>query len=132
MGKSLRRKSSVIRNDSLGGGSHHGGGHHSKTENFDSLTYIDDESDVYKSAAATEHYLHRGIFWNSGKHKTLICYLLIAAVGIVQATVAYLTNLTSTYFISVRSPTDRMVSSDTAALFENAISLDAIQSSHTL
>lgn len=53
------------------------------------------------AALATEHYMHRGIFWNSGKHETLVTYLLIATVGIVQATVAYLTNLTSAYFIGV-------------------------------
>ena len=81
----------------MGGGSH--GHHDSHHDNFDSLTYIDDESDVWKAAAATDHFLHRGIFWNSGKHQTLICYLLIASVGILQATVAYLTNLLSAYFI---------------------------------
>lgn len=98
MAPSLRRKSSVVRNDSIGGGAH---GHHSGKDNFDSLTYVDDESDIWKAAAATEHYRYRGNFWNSGKHATLLCYLLIASVGIVQATVAYLTNLTSAYFISV-------------------------------
>lgn len=99
MGKTLRRKSSVIRNDSLGGSGH---GHaHDGKDNFDSLTYVDDESDVWKASAATEHYLHRGNFWNDGKHRTLVSYLLIASVGIVQATVAYFTNLTSSYFIGV-------------------------------
>lgn len=104
MSRRLHRKSSgIVRNDSLGGGAHGDHGSHSKTENFDSLTYVADESDVWKAAAATEHYLHRGNFWNSGKHATLVCYVLIAMVGIVQATVAYLANLMAAYFISVSS-----------------------------
>ena len=97
------RRGSWIRKDSLGNAG--GGGHHhsesSSNVNFDSLTYILDESDAWRAHAATEHYRHRGKFWNKGKHHTLVGYLLLACVGMGQACVAYFTNLTSTFFISV-------------------------------
>ena len=63
MGKTLRRKTSVVRNDSLGGSGRDGHAHGGK-DNFVSLTYIDDESVVWKATAAIDHYLHRGNFWN--------------------------------------------------------------------
>mmetsp|Transcript_3077 Transcript_3077/g.6128 ORF Transcript_3077/g.6128 Transcript_3077/m.6128 type:complete len:110 (-) Transcript_3077:60-389(-) len=49
---------------------------------------------------ATEHYYHRGKFWNQGKHETSMRYVLLSLVGIVQAAVAYGTNICSSYFIS--------------------------------
>ena len=87
-------------------GNHHHGGHHedlTTTPNVDSLTYVEDESDAWRAHEATEHYQHRGKFWNKGKHATLIRYLLVALVGITQAAVAYFTNLSSNYFIKVRT-----------------------------
>jgi chloride channel 7 len=50
---------------------------------------------VWRAEVASSHYRHRGAFWNGGKHEMLLRYLQIAAVGILQATVAYLTNLLS-------------------------------------
>ena len=98
------RRGSWIRKDSLGnagGGSHHHSKSINNVNNFDSLTYILDESDAWRAHAATEHYRHRGEFWNKGKHHTSLGYLLLACVGMGQACVAYFTNLTSTFFISV-------------------------------
>lgn len=91
-------KSFGIRQDSLGGVAN---GHHHHEKNFDSLTYVTDESDAWRASVATTHYQHRGNFWNDGKHATLVRYTLIAVVGIVQACVAYFANITSSYFITV-------------------------------
>ena len=99
MKKLIHRTSSTVRNDSIGGKSHdahHGG------ENVESLTYVTDESDAWRAMAATEHYRHRGHFWNEGKHQTSQTYILTAVVGMVQALVAYGTNIASAYFIDVR------------------------------
>ena len=46
-----------------------------------------------------DHYQHRGLFWNTGKHKSLSRYLLTALVGIIQGCVAYFTNVLSNRFI---------------------------------
>lgn len=91
-----RRSSATIREDSLGSRHQH---HGADGPNIDSLTYVVDESDAARAHFAIEHLNHRGRFWNAGKHATLVRYCLIAAVGIAQATVAYLTNITSNYFI---------------------------------
>jgi len=103
--KNNHRRSSVeIRHDSLGSsGSHHH--HHDHpaivhSKNFDSLTYVTDESDVWRASVATDHYRHRGEFWNEGKHKMAQRYVIIASVGIVQAAVAYFTNITSNQLIT--------------------------------
>lgn len=89
-----------IRKDSLGSVSQHG--HHKPKQAIDSLTYVTDESDAYRAHLAASHYQHRGQFWNKGKHDTTMRYVLVALVGIFQATVAYFTNITSDYFITAK------------------------------
>lgn len=120
-----RNSSKVCRNDSLGGGdhSHHANGH---ADNFDSLTYVTDESDAWRAMAAKEHYRHRGNFWNEGKHQTMITYLEIAAIGIVQASVAYFTNLLSNYFIKVSEKVSRITGPEHSLyyFFMNVLTLD--------
>jgi hypothetical protein len=93
--------------DALGSSSGHEGGsdHHYHEPSIDSLTYVADESDAWRAHEATQQFLHRGKFWNKGKHETTQRYFLISAIGITQATVAYLTNLSSSYFIKVTSMT---------------------------
>ena len=82
----------------MGSFPHHGEeeAHH---KNLESLTYEQCESDAYRAHVALDHYHHRGRFWNSGKHETMVRYLLTALVGIMQGAVAYFTNILSTYFI---------------------------------
>ncbi|CAB9504170.1 Putative chloride channel-like protein CLC-g [Seminavis robusta] len=97
---SFRRRTSSVREDCLGSSHSH---HHHHEKNVDSMTFVDDESDVWRAHYALDHYQHRGnLFWNAGKHKTLIQYLLIGAVGVVQAIVAYGTNLTSAHIIEYK------------------------------
>jgi len=83
-----RRKSAQeIRHDSLGSSGHGALAHHPEvvqSKNFDSLTYITDESDVWRASVATDHYRHRGEFWNEGKHKTAQRYVIIFLTGTVQ------------------------------------------------
>ena len=94
-----RSSSSSIRHDGISSkaAAEHTSHHHVPA--LDSLQYSNDESDVYRAHLALDHYHHRGTFWNSGKHETLVTYTLTALVGIVQATVAFGTNVLSTYFI---------------------------------
>jgi chloride channel 7 len=68
--------------------------------NIDSLSYALEDSDAWRAHLAAEHYNHRGKFWNEGKHATMVRYVLIAVVAIVQASIAYFTNILSTYFIN--------------------------------
>ena len=95
-----RDGSRSCRQDSLGSSHHHHGTASTNTKNVDSLTYVDDESDAWRAHYSLEHYQHRGKFWNAEKHHLLVQYLLIAAVGVVQALVAYFTNLSSAFLIS--------------------------------
>ena len=77
------------------------GHHHGKTKNVDSLTYVTDESDAWRGHDALRHIKYRGRFWNEGKYDTLKEYILIAMVGVVQASIAYFANISSSYFIKV-------------------------------
>ena len=98
--RELRRKTTAsIRLDGIGS-SHGHDDEDTNTRNFESLTYVDDESDVSRAHLAAEHYRHRGQFWNDGKHQTMIRYVMIIVIGLVQATVAYLTNVTTNYFVT--------------------------------
>lgn len=90
-------KKSVVAGDSYG--SH---GHDMKAKknaNAQSLTYMADESDVWRAQGAIEHFVMRGRFWNHGKFKTIQTYYWIVMTGIVQAVIAYCTNFSSKIFI---------------------------------
>jgi len=73
-----------------------------KDVNVQSLTYVADESDVWRAHWTVEHFLLRGRFWNHAKFKTLQTYYWIAMTGIVQAIIAYGTNITSKTFIEMK------------------------------
>jgi hypothetical protein len=90
-----------VRSDSIGGGGKHA--HNKKDPPMDSLTYVDDESEAWRAHVATDHYQHRGKFWNEGKHSTAKRYFLLGLIALAQATVAYSTNFLSKYFIEVTS-----------------------------
>ena len=92
-------KKSVFRNDAFG--SHGNARHVKKSVNYESLTYVADESDTWRGHQAQEHFVHRGEFWNAGKHSTTRSYVLITLIGVVQACVAYSTNISSKHFIEV-------------------------------
>ena len=91
-------KFSSIRDDSIGSShdSHHRG---ENVPKLDSHKYIDDESEIAKGFKASEHHLHRGKFWNTGKHETMHRYGIIFSIGVIQGAVAYGTNLVSGSFI---------------------------------
>jgi chloride channel 7 len=59
-----------------------------------------EDSDAWRAHLAAEHYNHRGKFWNEGKHATMVHYILIAAVAIVQSSAAHFTTVLSTHFIN--------------------------------
>lgn len=96
-----RERNSIFRNDGLGQTGHVR--HKKKSVNCESLTYVADESDVWRAHHAMEHYMHRGEFWNAGKHSMIKMYIMIALTGMLQACVAYATNITSIHFIEVRA-----------------------------
>lgn len=88
-------KARKIRRDSIGWTP----SKHAHHKNLESLTYELSESDVFRAHTALDHYQHRGRFWNSGKHETMIRYFLTALVGVAQGSIAYFTNILSNYFI---------------------------------
>lgn len=90
---------SIYRNDALG--SHGRALVHKKAVNFESLSYVADESDTWRARNSQDHFVHRGEFWNAGKHATLWNYVLITLIGVIQACVAYSTNISSKWFIEV-------------------------------
>jgi hypothetical protein len=109
-----QHRKSVVRGDSYG--SH---GHEIKAKknvNVQSLTYMADESDVWRAHWAVEHFMLRGRFWNHGKFKTIQTYYWIVMTGIVQAVIAYTTNLSSKAFIDV-SRNEKMVVSAQEMVF---------------
>ena len=73
-----------------------------KADHVPSLTYATDESDVYRGHLALNHYRYRGQFWNVNKHHATRRYFYIAMTGILQACVAYFTNILSSHFIEVK------------------------------
>ena len=98
-GKKEKKRQSVFAGDSIGS---HGHAIKSKKDiNVQSLTYVADESDVWRAHGAIEHFMLRGEFWNHGKFKTIQTYYWIIMTGIVQAIIAYGTNLSSKVFIDV-------------------------------
>ena len=98
-GKKEKKRKSVFAGDSYGS---HGHAIKSKKDiNVQSLTYVADESDVWRAHWAIEHFMLRGEFWNHGKFKTIQTYYWIIMTGIVQAIIAYGTNLSSKVFIDV-------------------------------
>ena len=104
VGKSSRRRFLKPRKSVVAGDSYGWHGHAKKKKknvNFQSLTYQADESDVWRAHWAVEHYVMRGRFWNHGKFKTIQTYFWIVMTGILQAVIAYSTNLSSKVFIDV-------------------------------
>lgn len=95
--------SSKIRQDGVGavprGRNHDGDG---KAVNLDSLSYDLEDSDAWRAYMSLDHYKHRGMYWNQGKHKIFMRYVLTALLGIAQGFVAYFCNIVSIHFIEVR------------------------------
>jgi hypothetical protein len=73
--------------------------HHVK---IDSLQYLKDESEAYRAFNAANHFHYRGTFWNEGKRQVMVRYLQLVAIGIIQGSIAYFTNVVSHVFIEVR------------------------------
>jgi hypothetical protein len=92
-------RQSVFRNASYGSHGHVKAS--KKNVNVQSLTYVADESDVWRAHWAMEHYMLRGEFWNHGKFKTIQAYFWIVMTGVMQACVAYAVNMSSKVFIEV-------------------------------
>ncbi|KAG7374782.1 chloride channel [Nitzschia inconspicua] len=98
--RTKQQRNSVFRHDAFGQTGHVR--YKKKNVNCESLTYVADESDVWRAHEAMEHYMHRGDFWNAGKHFMIGTYSRIALTGIFQACVAYATNITSNHFIDFK------------------------------
>lgn len=92
--------SSKIRHDGVGVLPH--GSHHDKSVNVDSLSYDLEDSDAWRAYLSLDHYKHRGMYWNQGKHKIFMRYVLTAVLAISQGCVAYFCNIVSIHFIEVR------------------------------
>jgi len=83
----------ALRYESLGSSNHHAGSKAVPEPNIDSLSYLYDESEVFRAHNQMEHHLYRGRFWNIGKKATYERYTLLAIIGILQAGVAYFVNI---------------------------------------
>ena len=92
-------KKSVVAGDSLG---FHGHEIKSKKNiNYQSMTFVPDESDVWRAHWTIEHYMLRGRFWNQKKFENIQTYFWIIMTGIVQAAIAFGANFSSKVFIEV-------------------------------
>lgn len=94
---------SRIRHDGVGvlpGAGHQHNGH-GEMVNVDSLSYDLEDSDAWRAYLSLDHYRHRGLFWNQGKHKIFMRYVLTAFLGIAQGCIAYFCNIVSMHFIEV-------------------------------
>lgn len=89
-----------VRSDSLGYS--HNLHHSIDAPKIQSLNYIVDESEVWRAHRASEHFRHRGRFWNKGKRDVIVRYTSLALIGITQGTIAYLTNITAAKLTEVR------------------------------
>jgi len=94
---SKQHKSFNIRADSMGGGGHdehNDNDSHSAIAGpkIDSLNYRGDESEAFRAYSATQHYKHRGEFWNEGKREIIVRYCILSCIGLVQGTVAHWCN----------------------------------------
>lgn len=94
-----KARQSTFRNASYG--SHGNALTQKKNVNVESLTYVANESDVWRAHWAIEHYMLRGEFWNHGKRETIQHYYWIVMTGIIQACIAFATNVTSKTVIEV-------------------------------
>mmetsp|Transcript_16300 Transcript_16300/g.37377 ORF Transcript_16300/g.37377 Transcript_16300/m.37377 type:complete len:802 (-) Transcript_16300:255-2660(-) len=99
-GKKKSRRSSAVAGDSFG--SHGKEIKEKKNINMQSLTYVADESDAWRAHWTIEHFMLRGRFWNHAKFETLQTYYWIVMTGVIQAMIAYSTNLSSRVFIDMK------------------------------
>lgn len=95
-----KARQSTFRNASYG--SHGNALTQKKNVNVESLTYVANESDVWRAHWAIEHYMLRGEFWNHGKRETIQHYYWIVMTGIIQACIAFATNVTSKTVIEAK------------------------------
>lgn len=102
---SLEEQTKKYRKSVVAGDSYGWHGHavkEKKNINYQSLSYVADESDVWRAHWTVEHFNLRGRFWNHAKFKTLQNYYWIVLTGIVQAAIAYGTNASSKTFIDMK------------------------------
>jgi len=80
--------------------------HHSLDEpKIESLNYLVHESEAWRAHQATEHYRHRGRFWTRQKYEIMVLYSSLALIGLLQGTVAYLTNIATSKLIESKFET---------------------------
>ena len=92
------KQSYAFRQDSMG---YSPDDHHANQIKISSLTYLDDESEAYRSYNAANHFDYRGRYWNDGKREIIVRYFQLATIGLLQGSVAYFTNVLSRHFIRV-------------------------------
>ncbi len=97
-GNAKSKKKFAIRHDGFG----YQPDHHSSNVKISSLTYLRDESEASRAHQASQHYAHRGTFWNEGKRTIFVRYFQLAMIGVVQGSVAYWVNFLCHVFTEVR------------------------------
>jgi chloride channel 7 len=106
-------KTTSLRGDGYGGGGGGGGGNGhgsgfyraldhtnaqdngSTCDKLQSHNYEPDESEVWRAYVAQNHFQNRGQWWTTGKKRALKRWVLTFVIGVLQALVALLCNLSS-------------------------------------
>ena len=96
---SYKDRPGSLRGDGYGGG----GGNNNSSHNYHSLAtpeiqshnYEPDESEVWRAYVAQVHFSNRGQWWTTGKKRALKRWVLTFLVGVIQACVATMCNISS-------------------------------------
>mmetsp|Transcript_32800 Transcript_32800/g.39841 ORF Transcript_32800/g.39841 Transcript_32800/m.39841 type:complete len:791 (-) Transcript_32800:289-2661(-) len=72
---------------------------HPNRSRIESHNYTEEESEIWKAHKESEFHLHAGKVWNTSKYGTIHIYAIIAVIGMLQAVVAYTTNIISSTLI---------------------------------
>jgi hypothetical protein len=90
---SYKDRPGSLRGDGYGGGGAH---YHSLVKpEIQSHNYEPDESEVWRAYVAQVHFSNRGQWWTTGKKRALKRWVLTFLVGVIQACVATMCNISS-------------------------------------
>jgi chloride channel 7 len=98
-------KTTSLRGDGYGGGGYRAIDDVDNSNNMESHNYEPDESEVWRAYVAQNHFQNRGQWWTTGKKRALKRWVLTFVIGVLQAFVALICNLSSKYLSKLKFDT---------------------------